>query len=113
MRRGPRVAWPLSASSLKRRTIASAASLYFAAFFMHVDERVMVAARDAPPLTGAAAEVVAAALTTQPTLMIVSPHFFQTSVRICAKPSHLCAFADGAAEVCTNRINRPASTIAF
>src|ERR1700730_10508117 len=80
IRRGPRVAWPLSARALNAKTIGSAASLYFVAFFMHVAESVTVAARDAPPVTGAAAEVVAAAFTTQPTLMIVSPHFFQTSV---------------------------------
>ena len=44
---------------------------------MHVAESVAVAASDAPAVTGAAAEVAAALFATQPTAMIVSPHFFQ------------------------------------
>jgi hypothetical protein len=49
---------------------------------MHWAERVAVATIDAPPVTGAAAEVAAALFTTQPTAMIVSPHFFQMFVTI-------------------------------
>jgi hypothetical protein len=69
---------------LNAEIIFSAASLYFCVFLMHCAERAAVAARDAPEVTGAAAEVAATLFATQPTAIIVSPHFFQMLLTICA-----------------------------
>src|SRR5205085_1944698 len=80
---------------------------------MHWAERVAVATSDAPPVTGAAAEVAAALFATQPTAMIVSPHFFQMLLTICAGDLQFCALAVSAGTVLSVRASKLIMRIFF